>query len=275
MSRVQTSIIPSKSKENLKRKILLGSIRKKCFELKREVVKTEMLRVSLEMAKQEYMVKVGSLFLKDNTLDLEIIRLRNILRLMDEGKTYDEAVESIAQTYYAEQLAFEQEKARIKHEEEIYIKREEHRPLITVDFKKLWKKLIAKFHPDLVQNPTEKKKRDAIMKQINRAYEEGDYEQLLKIEKDNASTKETSIENLEEILLTLMKEIEDQMQLAKELTKSEWYEWMIKIEKAKKNNTDIFADTERKLLNDIVAKLDTLKELKKEIQEKEKGLVLL
>jgi hypothetical protein len=275
MTEVSQSIVLSKTKETQKRKQLVLVIRKKRAELKHLVLQSEMLKVNLDMARQEYMVKVGSLFLKDNTLDLEIIRLRNILRLMDEGNTYDEAVEKIARTYYAEQLDLEREKEKIRFEEEIYIKREEHKPQITSDLKKLWKKLIAKFHPDLVQNLVEKKKRDGVMKQINRAYEEGDYEQLLKIEKDHAATKETTIENLEEILLNLMREIDEQVRLSAELKKSEWYDWMIKIENAKKKNGDIFAATERRLLDDIVEKFDIIKSLKQQIQEKEGGVLIV
>lgn len=275
MPQPSRALIPSRAKEAQKRKQLLVVIRKKRTELKHIILKTETLRVNLDMARQEYMVKVGSLFLKDNTLDLEIIRLRNILKLMQEGYTYDESVEKIAQTYYAEQLELEREKERITFEEEIFMKREENKPLITSDLKKLWKRLIAKFHPDLTQNAIEKNKRNTIMKQINRAYEEGDYEQLLKIEKEHAATKETSIESLEEILHTLMKEIDEQIHEYADLKKSEWHDWMIKIENAKKRNKDIFADTERRLLDDIVAKFALIKSLKREIQEQEKGLILI
>ena len=275
MSEKNTAIVISKTQENLKRKQLILVIRKKRLELKQAILANEMLRVNLDMARQEYMVKVGSLFLKDNTLDLEIIRLQNILKLMDEGHTYDQAVEEITQTYYAEQLKFDQEKARIRFEEEIYIKREEQKPLITPDLKKLWKKLIAKFHPDLTQNLAEKSKRTNIMKEINKAYEEGDLEQLQKIEKDNSSIKDTSIENLEETLLQLMRDLEEQNRIKIELNQSEWFDWMIKIEIAKKKNKDIFADTERRLLDDIVSKLELIKIIKKQIQEREQGVILL
>ena len=274
MPQKQQSLIISNTKEEQKRKQLVVVIRKKRTELKQLILKTEMLRVNLDMARQEYMVKIGSLFLKDNTLDLEIIRLRNILHLMQEGLTHDEAVEKLSRTYYAEQLKFEEERAKIKYEEEIYIKREEHSKRITVDLKKLWKKLISKFHPDLTQNQAEKKKRTTIMIEINKAYEEADYERLQKIEKEHTAPKEATIENLEEILLTFLKEIDEQVQLFAELEKSEWYDWMIKIEIAKKRDKDIFADTERRLLDDIVAKLDLIKSLKSQMQEREEGLLL-
>jgi hypothetical protein len=274
MPNISRSLTISTTKETTKRKQLLGVIKKKRIALKQLILKNEMLRVNLDMARQEYMVKVGSLFLKDNTLDLEIIRLRNILHLMEQGISYNDAVEELSQTYYAEQLQFEKEKEKIRFEEEIFMKREEHKPLITSDLKKLWKRLIAKFHPDLTQNLTEKNKRNTIMKQINKAYEEGDYDQLLRIEKEHAATRETSIESLEEILLTLMKDIDEQVQMYHELKQSEWHDWMIKIDYAKRRDKDIFADTERRLLDDIVAKFDVIKSLKNEIQSKERGLLV-
>lgn len=269
MPDVSLEIIPA-HKDEKKMKRLRTIIEKKRTLLEQLVVKSEMLKVNLDMAKQEYMVKVGSLFLKDNQLDLEIIRLRNILHLMEEGMTHEQAVNQIAQTYYAEQLELEKEQERIRIEEEIYHKREDHESKPTGNIKNLWKKLIAKFHPDLVQDIDEKQKRDAIMKQINRAYQEGDYEQLARIDQDNLAEHEQTVDNLEEILIRILREIMLQTELLRKLKKSEWYEWMIKIDRAKKKNINIFADTERHLLNDIVAKLDLVKSLKAQIEQKEK-----
>lgn len=267
--------IPAAKREEAKRKRLVTSIQKKRALLKQLVIKTETLRVGLEMAKQEYMVKVGSLFLKDNHLELEIIRYRNILHLIEEGKTYDEAVQELADTFYAQQVEIEREQSKIKEDEQIMIKREEHQADERFDIKKIWKRLIAKFHPDLVQDPQEKKKRDGVMKQINKAYQEGDYEQLVKIEKDNLDHKETSVVNLEEILLQLLNDIEHQKIEFSELKQSEWYGWMEKIERAKKKKENIFASTERMLLDDIVAKYDVLNALKAQIKEKDASASLI
>lgn len=262
--------------EEQKRKRLLQTIQKKRAQLKELLIKTETFKVNLDMAKQEYMVKVGSLFLKDNHLELEIIRYRNILRLMEESMSYDQAVEELASTFYAEQVEFEREQKKIKEDEQIMLKREEHESIEEAfDIKALWKRLIAKFHPDLVQEKEEKKNRDTIMKQINRAYQEGDYYQLVKIEKDNIVIEESTIDNLEEILVTLIGDIEKQKLLFRELKNSEWYGWMEKIERAKKKKENIFAKTERTLLDDIVAKYDVLNALKKQIREKDKTASLI
>lgn len=268
--------IPKVKKDAQKKKRLLATIQKKRIQLKELLIKTETLKVNLDMAKQEYMVKVGSLFLKDNHLELEIIRYRNILKLMQDGLSYDQAVDKLAQTFYAQQVEFEREQKKIKEDEQIMIKREEHESSMEqFDIKALWKRLIAKFHPDLVQNLEEKKNRDAIMKQINRAYQEGDYDHLVKIEKDNMVHDETTIDNLEEILITIMRDIEKQKQLYKDLKNSEWYGWMEKIERAKKKKENIFAETEKMLLDDIVAKYEVLKLLKKQIKEKEQTASLM
>jgi hypothetical protein len=270
MPQPSLQLIPTQRKEDAKKQRLRGVIEKKRTLLEKLVIKTETLRMNLDMARQEYMVKVGSLFFKDNQLDLEIIQLRNVLNLMEKGFTHDAAVNQIASTYYAEQLEIEREQEKIRFEEEMYQKREAHQPQPGEDIKRLWKKLIARFHPDLVLDPDEKKKRDEIMKMINRAYQEADYDTLMKIDQENLTEQEQTVDNLEGILIRLMKEIIQQTQLYIQLKKSEWYDWMIKIERAKKKNINIFADTERHLLNDIVAKLDLIKELKQQIEKKEK-----
>jgi hypothetical protein len=258
----------SESEQDDKRKNHLHtSIKEKRIILKKLLIKVEMLRVNIHIAKQEYMVRVGSLVVKDNQLDLEIIKYRNILHLMSEGADYEDAVRKIAKTYYAEQIELEKEKEEIDFEEKIFQKRNEQTQQQLLDIKKLWKKLLGKFHPDLVQDANEKKKREFLVKQINNAFQVGDIHTLLKIDKEHAVTKDTTIEHLEEILLTLMKEIEEQNDMFISLKKSEWYGWMIKIEKAKKYKKDVFENTEKKLLDDIVAKMDMIKLYKSQIQE--------
>ena len=266
MTQQSAIIIQPPEKDKLKKNRLRAVIRRKRLVLQSIVAKTEMLKVNLEIAKVEYMVRVGSLFLKDNQLDFEIIRLRNILELINDGYTYDEAVEAIAKKYYVEQLELEREKEELHREEEIYNKHQEHEPQTTGDLKKIWKKLIVKFHPDLIQDPEEKKKREVIMKEINRAYMEADLDRLIKIEQDHLVAREMTIDNLEEILARIIDDIRKQEEEFILLKKSEWFDWMLNIAKAKKKSIDIFYDTEKRLLDDIVGKFDLIKKLKQEIQ---------
>lgn len=265
MTQDLNTIILSNNKENLKREQLLRVLQKKRLLLQELVVKTEILKVNLEMAKQEYMVRVGSLFIKDNRLELEIIRLKNIVHLVQKGYTQDEAEKLIAQKYYAQQEEIEQEQEELL-QEEIKCQTHEHNIGLNSKLKKIWKKLIMSFHPDLIQDTQEKQKREEIMKKINLAYQAGDYDQLLKIEKENTVISELTLDNLEELVGNLSEEIRQQKAIYSELKKSEWYGWFIKIERYKKKSINIFADTERRLLNDIVAKIEKVKKLQYQIQ---------
>ncbi len=165
----QLSLIPlSTSQEEKNRKSLLALIKKKRTVLEKLVIRSETLKVRLDMLKDDYLVKIGSLVVKDNHLDLEIITFRNTLRLMQEGKSYLEAVEELSHTFFAEQLEIEKEEEKIRLKKEIYDKRQEQQNTeLFVEIKKVWRHLIALFHPDLTQDPTEKKRREEIMKQIN------------------------------------------------------------------------------------------------------------
>lgn len=267
------SLIVSYTSQDVKqKKELQQSILAKRKRLTALITKNELHKVELEMVKQEYDVRVGNLYLKDNHLDLEIIHYRNILHLMEQGATFEQAVRQLSETFYAEQLRIEKEKEEIAKEQEIYNKREEQTTEVSLsDIKKLWKKLIARFHPDLVMDSEEKKHRETVLKQVNKAYEEYDLDLLQKFEQDIHIQKyeETTIEKLQEILVQIENEIIEQIRLTEELMMSEWNGWKKRIDKAKKKNEDIFKQIERELLDDIVRKYAVLNKLKKEIEEKD------
>ncbi|CAN5208960.1 hypothetical protein BH09PAT1_BH09PAT1_7750 [soil metagenome] len=263
----QLSLIPlSPLEEEKNRTLLLASIKRKRTLLQKLVVRGEMLKVRLDMLKGEYTVKIGSLVLKDNHMDLEIINMRNLLHLMREGKTYDEAVVELSTTFFAEQLEMEKEEEKIRIEKETFDKRQEQESSeLLIEAKKLWKRLIGLFHPDLTQDPNEKKRREEIMKQINQAYEEGDYSKLTRIEREQTVINDSTLENLEEMLIQIENEILQQEKLYQELKESEWYRWDQKISRAKKTLDDIFRDVEKKLIDDILAKIEIIKSLTKDI----------
>lgn len=261
----QLELITTTQKEKNRKNILL-LIKKRRLVLQKLVVRIEILKLNLDMLKREYMVKIGSLIVKDNHLDLDIIRCRNIIKLMEKGMTYIKAVEKLKSTFYAEQLEIDKEEESIKHAERVFEKgRNNKSEKVQINAKKLWKKLISLFHPDLTLDKNEKKRREEIMKQINIAYEEGDLIRLSKIENEHAVTKETSVQKLEDILVLLENEIlEQEMQYIK-LKGSEWYKWFEKISKTKVTVQDIFSTEEKKLLDDIVTKINLVRELKKTI----------
>lgn len=111
------------------------------------------------------------------------------------------------------------------------------------------------------------------MKQINNAYAANDFDWLYQIEQfeGEKQAEDISVTRLREMLI----EIENMILLWKEkfseLRMSEWYIW--KKRKEKKGKTmevteDMFANLERKLLDDIVKKIEILKELKTLVIEK-------
>ena len=270
MQQKSLSTINNSTREDEKKEQLQHIIHKKRQQLTRLLTRTETLRVELDMVQQEYDVRVGSLYLKDNQLDLEIIYFKNVLQLINEGVSYTEAIERLNDTYYARQRTFEQEKERMRKEEKIYQERTESQSSHKGhDLKKMWKNLVGKFHPDLTQDANEKKKREEMMKQINRAYEEYNFDQLKKFEDEVAIVEypESTLAQLEEILVEIENQMIQQEVAYQELRASEWHVWKVKLKETKKKGIDIFANMERTLLNDIVRKMDVLKDLKARIPE--------
>lgn len=262
------SVITHNTKEDKQKKDLQELILRNRQKLVTIVTKCEMLRVELDMVRQEYSVRVGQLFHKSNQQDLDIIYYRNLIQLMNDGKTYEEAVKELEDTYYAQQRRLEQEKEQMRKAQEIYEKRQqsEVKPE-DKNIKNLWKQLVSKFHPDLVQDEKEKKRRENIMKQLNQAYEEQNLEALQNME-NNAHVEnfeESTIEKLTKILEDTENQIIEQEAVYQELKESEWYRWKINIARAKKRKKDVFLELETTLLNEIVRKMEVIKLLKEQI----------
>lgn len=255
-------ITDNKKKQNLHKSI---EQKKRTLSLWNE--KVEMLRMDLEMIKHEYDVRIGYLLLKDNQLDLEIIQLKNLKRLMEEGMTYSEAVAMEEDKFYNEILRMQEEAKRINEEKEILENRMDVTPEVEGEIKTLWKSLIRKFHPDLVLDIQEKHEREQIMKLINVAYAARDIEALEQIALTNTrvSVKEMTAEDLEEELVRLENSIIFVQSEWRELKLSEWFGWKKRIEKAKKTGEDVFAQLEKNLLNDIAKKISIARQLRAEV----------
>ena len=263
----QLSLISLTDKEkDRNRKLLLDSIKRRRSVLQKMIIRSETLKVKLDMLKREYMVKIGSLVVKDNHLDLEMIRLRNLISLLREGMSIEDAIAELEGTYYAEQLEIEKEEERVRIERQLFDMQEAQKSdEVLLDAKKLWRKLITLFHPDLAQEPLEKKRREGIMKQINEAYETGDLSALARIERDNGINNDTSSQSLEEILTHIENDIIEQEKVYEELMRSEWYRFEKRLIRSRKTLDEMYRDLERKLLGDIVGKLEVIKDFKKEI----------
>src|SRR5581483_9759114 len=113
------------SLEDKEKKILKEAILKKRQKLVGWITKNEMLRVELDMISKEYHVRVGSLYLRSNQQDLEIIYFQNLLDLLRQGFSYKQAIKKLDKTYYGQQKRLEEEKEKLKWEKEIFNKHEE------------------------------------------------------------------------------------------------------------------------------------------------------
>ncbi|HET9946692.1 MAG TPA: hypothetical protein VFQ63_01380 [Patescibacteria group bacterium] len=266
MKNILTPVVLSDDKT---KKQLKNAIERRRVILTTWTLKVEELQMELDLIQHEYNVRIGYLILKDNQLDLEIIQLRNLQTLMENGMTYDQAVRFEEDKFYNEIIEMQEKQKEIDEEKEFLEKREEVSEDVQKEIKELWKKLIRQFHPDLTTDKEEKKKREELMKSINNAYAQNDIDTLKTFHTNwfVGQQKEVSVEELENVLI----EIENMISFWKEkwiyLKISEWSGWKKKIKSAKKTGEDVFADIERKLLDDIVRKIEVAKKLRKSVEE--------
>ncbi len=223
--------------------------------------KIELLTMEIDDIEQQYRVRIGSLQVKDNMLEIEIIRARKILELMEVGLTREEATEEVLQNLKNEN----------KYEEDINFTEGSIPSFLfdnnkdeDVSIKKLWKKLLHAFHPDLTQDKAEKKRRNEIVKKINTAYRLGDFNTLRNVEEKEYLTLEkneslSSISKLQETLISIENAIIHQVSQLDKLKKTEWYKWVII---SNKKRESLFLNLESKLqfqVNNKEKLLHTLK----------------
>lgn len=229
--------------------------------------KVEQLKIDLSLIRQEYNIKIGRLYLKLDQLDLEIIKLTKVKKLQEEGYSLKEAKKRVDEETKNKQEKIDQENERINEEQE----EKENIPELSEEdmkqLKSLYKDLVKKFHPDLVFDEAEKKKRQEIMKEINKAYREHDLAELKTIAGKQALSEEQedSIERMQLLLREIINSEERLQQEYKSLEKSEWYQWMMRIQNAK--GRDLFQELEEKILDDISKKEITLSKLKTEYEK--------
>lgn len=252
------------------KKSLLKTLSKKRKQLLLAGSKVEMLKMDLDIIKREYHVRIGRLYLKDDQLDLEILRYKRIKSMVEEGVSYDDAVKKINEQYYEDKKVFDFRDEEIKEDEAFFAKRKIIEPTTQEDMKKLWKKLLFQLHPDLTKNPEEKKQREAIMRKINEAYAENDFDTLKSIENQHMveNIENTSIERLEQRIVDIEEALITLELEYKQLRISEWFVWRKKSLAAKKKNIDIFKDLEEHLLEDVARKIKIVQMYRKEFDEK-------
>lgn len=270
MNDLSSSLILKSDNESKEKILLLKTLSKKRKILMAITAKVEMLRMDLDIVKREYDVRIGKLYLKDDQLDLEIIRYHRIKTLLEEGYSYEKALEAINKIYEQDRINFDMKSEEILQEEIDVAKRKKVDSYKENDIKKIWKKLLFQLHPDLTINEEEKRKREQVMKKINDAYAENDYDTLKQLEQLHyvESPDESSIQSIEQKIVEIENAIiffENEYQ---NLLASEWYMWKKKSDHAKRKNLDLFKELEEKLLEDLTRKIKIVHKLREEFDNK-------
>ncbi len=113
----------------------------------------------------------------------------------------------------------------------------------------LFKRLAVALHPDRVQSEDEKRRMTEAMKEVTRAYEEGDLARLLEIEKQQAARGavdvsraaregEERIGRLERLITELRAQLSALLKSLRELKHSEPYRMMQELERARRQGSD-------------------------------------
>ena len=263
-SLAQTGLAETKKKQQLQ-----ASIEKKTKILEELMEKVELLKMDLDLISHEYNVRIGAILLKDNQLDMEILQLQNLKELMRGGMTYSAAMKYEEDAFYSETIRMQKEQEKIDEEKRMLDEIQDVSEEVMEDIKTIWKKLIRKFHPDLVTDPIEKTKREDMMKKINKAYTERNREALRAYEstQDVGHLTDVSLEQLEDMLVKIENSIKDAQGELQVLQHSTWYEWKKKKDKATEAEVkiDIFAELEQKFLDDIVKKIELVHKLRSEV----------
>lgn len=217
--------------------------------------KVENLKIDLVVIKQEYNIRIGRLYLRIDELDLKILEFNKIKELLKENHSFDDSKDIIKEKFKTRYKTIDNEYRKLDEEEKIVEKRNDMPENEKKELKKLWRSLCRKYHPDLTKNSEEKIKNQEIMKKVNKAYFDWDFEALKQIENEHID----DFDNLSiEILKSKIKDIKLAMiRLKKEysiLKKSEWQIWKNNIEDAKKQGRDLLFELEQKLLQDISTK---------------------
>ena len=134
-----------------------------------------------------------------------------------------------------------------------------------VEIIKLYKKLAKRYHPDLTQDEQEKKNRENIMKAINIAYANYNLAALQNIEKEeNELNKEfISTNDIEDKIVVIERQIVIYLREIKDIKKTAFYNWKLKIDKAALLGYDYIESIENKLIKKIKNICEKLENLQK------------
>lgn len=261
---MRTSLIIYQPENDPMVRVLQELIAKRKRLLQEKTQQVETLKKLLFEIEQEYGRRIGQIHRKEHIIDLYLDQTRRIINMLTIGLTYQEALSELKEIDDAKR-GWANEKKRYSNSSfsEYKLESKEAVELVFEDIKKLWKKLVRKFHPDLADTQDEKKKREKIMKQINNAYAAKDIQALWtidelelfeEIELNSVVELEKQLEQVENAIIRLEKEFQ-------ELKSQQWYDFL----KAGKNKREkLFIKMEEEALLDVEKKEKELYALQKQ-----------
>lgn len=204
----------------------------------------------IENFQQEFFRRVGRLYLERDRLKAELAEL--------ESRKHPKDKEAKAQAQEARRQAEETADAAREHEKD---QSAEPRIPPSESLKALFRKAAKILHPDLTLDPNEKARREAAMKEANRAYSQGDEEALDRILSDWSESPESvpgegigaelirairKIAQVKRRLVEITQRLED-------LTQSSWCALIGKVEDATEQGRDLLEEMAVDLKEEIEA----------------------
>ena len=235
----------------------------KRLELARLERRLDKLKTELLAIKHEHDVRIGSLLRESDQLDYDIFEARKIQDLLDRGYSQSDAKKLVEERAFAEFMKARAAAEAENDSEALRGAAPSNKKLKEKgELKKLFRKLAMKYHPDRAQGDEEK------MKEVNRAYAEGNIEALRALERDEqVEVPILDNETLERHISSIENAIDRLKQRFRAFTRSEWFLLKKELQKAKKEEQDLFADWEKRLMAEITQKKRTLTGLRKKHTE--------
>jgi len=192
---------------------LLQEVKRLENEFSEMLLTKKNLEQNLYIFKLEYDSKISPFYLQKLKIDLqinEILKKRWIPldRFKDKDSYNPEIVDE--ETFDTKKDYFENQEVE-KGKIEFNIKSMSEEDLI--DMKKLYKKLAMKFHPDKFNGQSEQKdKALELMKKINQAFQEQDFDKLKRIAAEGLEIQEIENQLDENVLITKKNELENNIE---------------------------------------------------------------
>jgi DNA-binding MarR family transcriptional regulator len=245
--------------DTLEKKNLERAIAEKEKQLEEILEHTEKIKVDLSITKYEYDIKIGRLYLKLDEIDLEILKLKKIGDLVDQGFSYEEAEKKVNESLQKRKDHIEEEYKKLEDEEKNIKGKKQVSAYEQEEIKRLYRKLAHKFHPDLNKGD------DAVMKRVNEAYASNDLESLRAIDESRFAEDVVirTIDKLKEKLARLESAVVKANQQYILLKKSEWFVLRENMESATLQKRDLLNELADKVLTEIAKKQNQLAGLKK------------